>query len=240
MLSSCRRHLKPKPLRGRQPSHQPLSIFFSAYALLWHGAAGTLSVRDERKACDCAGADGNHHAERRWLTMKRLRLCAKLLFLAAIGSSIYTRRPANPTTPGRTSSPASRLRPCSIALRSGWGGRDERCIRQQAGCAAKAQAYPEPGVLPILAVDGGGHPSAAVDCDRRRVCAGLLLRVHHGYIGGLPWIVTLVGLPWSAHGVVYACYLNMCKSDHSEGGITFESAKAKGFVEDPGWESPAI
>ena len=38
----------------------------------------------------------------------------------------------------------------------------------------------------------------------------------------------------------YACYLNMCKSDHSEGGITFESAKAKGFVEDPGWESPAI
>lgn len=64
--------------------------------------------------------------------------------------------------------------------------------------------------------------------------------VRQGYLGGLPWIVTLVGLPWSAHGVVCACYLNMCKSDHSEGGITFESAKAKGFVEDPSWESPAI
>ena len=35
-------------------------------------------------------------------------------------------------------------------------------------------------------------------------------------------------------------YLNLCKSDHSAGGITFESAKAKGFVEDPSWESPAI
>lgn len=33
---------------------------------------------------------------------------------------------------------------------------------------------------------------------------------------------------------------NKPKSDHSAGGITFESAKAKGFVEDPSWESPAI
>lgn len=41
-------------------------------------------------------------------------------------------------------------------------------------------------------------------------------------------------------GKLCAFYLNLCKSDHSAGGITFESAKAKGFVEDPSWESPAI
>ena len=46
------------------------------------------------------------------------------------------------------------------------------------------------------------------------------------------------GNGWIA--VVGAFYLNLCKSDHSAGGITFESAKAKGFVEDPSWESPAI
>lgn len=72
---------------------------------------------------------------------------------------------------------------------------------------------------------------------------GLLLAfycVKRNYTGALPWIGAMVGLPWSAHGVVCAFYLNLCKSDHSAGGITFESAKAKGFVEDPSWESPAI
>ena len=39
----------------------------------------------------------------------------------------------------------------------------------------------------------------------------------------------MVGLPWTAHGTVCAFYLNMAKSDHKEGGITFESAKAAGF-----------
>lgn len=72
---------------------------------------------------------------------------------------------------------------------------------------------------------------------------GLLLAfycVKRNYTGALPWIGAMVGLPWSAHGVVCAFYLNLCKSDHSACGITFESAKAKGFVEDPSWESPAI
>lgn len=39
--------------------------------------------------------------------------------------------------------------------------------------------------------------------------------VHLGYLGTLPWIAALVGLPWSAHGVVCSFYLNMAKSDHS-------------------------
>lgn len=47
--------------------------------------------------------------------------------------------------------------------------------------------------------------------------------------GSLPWISAMVGLPWTAHGVVCSFYLNMAKSDHSEGGLTFESAKANNF-----------
>lgn len=61
---------------------------------------------------------------------------------------------------------------------------------------------------------------------------GLLLAaycVHTGYAGALPWLTAMVGLPWSAHGVVCSFYLNMAKSDHKEGGITFEAAKASGF-----------
>ena len=49
--------------------------------------------------------------------------------------------------------------------------------------------------------------------------------VHLGYLGTLPWIAALVGLPWSAHGIVCSFYLNMAKSDHKEGGITFEKMK---------------
>ena len=61
---------------------------------------------------------------------------------------------------------------------------------------------------------------------------GLLLAaycIRVGYTGALPWLSAMVGLPWTAHGTVCAFYLNMAKSDHKEGGITFESAKAAGF-----------
>ena len=61
---------------------------------------------------------------------------------------------------------------------------------------------------------------------------GLLLAgycIHQGYTGSLPWLSGMVGLPWTAHGVVCSFYLNMAKSDHKEGGITFESAKAANF-----------
>lgn len=53
--------------------------------------------------------------------------------------------------------------------------------------------------------------------------------IHNDFTGSLPWISAMVGLPWSAHGVVCAFYLNMAKSDHSEGGITFESSRARNF-----------
>lgn len=65
--------------------------------------------------------------------------------------------------------------------------------------------------------------------------------VRRGYTGSLPWLSAMVGLPWSAHGVVCSFYLNMAKSDHSEGGITYETAKAAGFGQSAGSdESPAI
>lgn len=60
------------------------------------------------------------------------------------------------------------------------------------------------------------------------------------YAGALPWVTAMVGLPWSAHGVVCSFYLNMAKSDHSEGGITYESAKANNFVQATGTDSPPI
>ncbi|MCI9505771.1 MAG: hypothetical protein HFF62_04165, partial [Oscillospiraceae bacterium] len=50
-----------------------------------------------------------------------------------------------------------------------------------------------------------------------------------GYMGALPWLSAMVGLPWTAHGTVCAFYLNMAKSDHKAGGITFEAAKAARF-----------
>lgn len=53
--------------------------------------------------------------------------------------------------------------------------------------------------------------------------------VHKGYTGALPWIGAMVGLPYAAHGAVCSFYLSLCKSDHREGGITFETAKASNF-----------
>ena len=73
---------------------------------------------------------------------------------------------------------------------------------------------------------------------------GLLLAaycIRAGYAGSLPWLSAMVGLPWTAHGTVCAFYLNMAKSDHREGGITFESAKAARASPDTGSaDSPSI
>lgn len=54
------------------------------------------------------------------------------------------------------------------------------------------------------------------------------------YMGALPWLSVMVGLPWSAHGAVCACYMNMAKSDHSAGGITYDAAKANDFQDEVG------
>ena len=66
--------------------------------------------------------------------------------------------------------------------------------------------------------------------------------IRKGYAGSLPWLTAMVGLPWTAHGTVCAFYLNLCKSDHKEGGITFEAARAAGFQSpaEASVDSPAI
>ena len=74
---------------------------------------------------------------------------------------------------------------------------------------------------------------------------GLLLAaccIRTGYAGALPWLTAMVGLPWTAHGVVCANYLSMAKSDHKRGGITYETAKANGFLQsgDVSENSPPI
>lgn len=61
---------------------------------------------------------------------------------------------------------------------------------------------------------------------------GLLLAafcIYRGFTGSLPWVSAMVGLPWTAHGTICSFYLNMAKSDHREGGITFEQAKRNNF-----------
>ena len=61
---------------------------------------------------------------------------------------------------------------------------------------------------------------------------GLILAflcIQKGYLGSLPWIGTMVGLPWTAYGTVASFYMNMSKSDHRAGGITYEAAKAGNF-----------
>ena len=70
--------------------------------------------------------------------------------------------------------------------------------------------------------------------------AGYCIRT--GYTGALPWLTAMVGLLWSAHGVVFANYLGMAKSDQKRGGITYETAKANGFLQagDVSENSPPI
>lgn len=56
--------------------------------------------------------------------------------------------------------------------------------------------------------------------------------VRLGYLGTLPWIAGMVSAAWASHGAVCSFYLNMAKSDHSQGGITFEQAMRQYTSED--------
>ena len=72
---------------------------------------------------------------------------------------------------------------------------------------------------------------------------GLLLAaycIHTGYTGALPWLTAMVGLPWTAHGWVCANYLSMAKSDHKRGGITYDAARAAGFLPEGTENSPPV
>lgn len=73
-------------------------------------------------------------------------------------------------------------------------------------------------------------------------CLALMyLCITMGYTSAAAWLTAAVGLAEAIIGAGLAGYLSLCKTDHSEGGITFESAKAKGFTHDEGSvNSPAI
>lgn len=75
----------------------------------------------------------------------------------------------------------------------------------------------------------------------------LLLAFFCAYLrfeAAFPWITAMVGLPWTAWGTAAAFYLNLAKSDHKAGGITYDAAKAVNFrieSDDSGSkDSPAI
>jgi hypothetical protein len=59
----------------------------------------------------------------------------------------------------------------------------------------------------------------------------MYLCIKDGYTSTAAWLTAAVGLAEAIIGSGLTGYLSLCKKDHSEGGITFEAAKAKGFTE---------
>lgn len=69
----------------------------------------------------------------------------------------------------------------------------------------------------------------------------MYLCITRGYTSTAAWLTAAVGLAEAVIGAALTGYLSLCKSDHREGGITFESAKAKNFLpEDESIDSPPI
>lgn len=56
--------------------------------------------------------------------------------------------------------------------------------------------------------------------------------VYLGFTSSLPWVATTMTAAWAALGTVCSFHSTLTKSDHSEGGITFEAAKAVGFTQE--------
>lgn len=68
----------------------------------------------------------------------------------------------------------------------------------------------------------------------------MYLCIARGYTSTAAWLTAAVGLAEAIIGSGLAGYLSLCKTDHSEGGITFEAAKAKGFTQSGSENSPPI
>ena len=68
----------------------------------------------------------------------------------------------------------------------------------------------------------------------------MYLCIVRGYTSTAAWLTAAVGLAEAVIGAGLTGYLSLCKKDHSEGGITFESAKAKGFSQGGSEDSPGI
>lgn len=65
--------------------------------------------------------------------------------------------------------------------------------------------------------------------------------ISHDYSATAAWLTAAVGLAEAIIGVGLSGYLGLAKVEHKEGGITFESAKAKNFTEsESSIDSPPI
>ena len=73
-------------------------------------------------------------------------------------------------------------------------------------------------------------------------CLALMyLCIINGYTAAAAWLTAGVGVGEAI--IIAGCnaYFKLCVSDHSEGGITFEAAKAKGFKQENEYtDSPPI
>lgn len=59
--------------------------------------------------------------------------------------------------------------------------------------------------------------------------------VYKDYTSSLPWISSMVGLPWASHATICSLYLNKSKAENTGAdgtGIVFAAAQAKNFIEE--------
>ena len=62
-------------------------------------------------------------------------------------------------------------------------------------------------------------------------CLALMFyTIKNDYTSTAAWLTAAVGLGETVIGTGLTSYLSLCKSDHKEGGITFEAARAKDFT----------
>ena len=47
------------------------------------------------------------------------------------------------------------------------------------------------------------------------------------YFGELPWIATMVGLPWTAYGMSQGFYYKKAEKENTKGGIKYETVMAE-------------
>lgn len=60
----------------------------------------------------------------------------------------------------------------------------------------------------------------------------MYLCIKDGYTAAAAWLTAGVGVGEAIIGIGANGYFGLAKVDHSEGGITFEKAKARNFIED--------
>lgn len=53
------------------------------------------------------------------------------------------------------------------------------------------------------------------------------LCVLFGYLGELPWLSVMVGLPWGAYGVSQYAYYNKAKAENTKDGIKYDAVMSQ-------------